>query len=108
MSNYVDVGVTYSGGRVECNPDPVDLHYEGPAGPDSVRWVLDTAVSNQRLKITWKEKSPFATMQTSADGRTVEGTDNVRVEGNYDYTVTVEDADGRPVAQLDPRVRNLP
>lgn len=108
MSEYVDVAVTYSGGRVDCSPDPVHLHYEGSAGPDSVRWVVDTAVSSQRLKITWKERSPFATMQTSADGRTVEGTDNTRVEGEYDYTLTIEDAGGRPVAELDPRIRNFP
>lgn len=108
MSEYATVTVLYSGGRVTCQPDPVVLHYQSPAGPDSVRWILDTAVSNQRLRITWKHDNPFKTMQSSPDGRTVEGKDNTRVEGDYDYTVAIEDAHGKPVAELDPRLRNLP
>ena len=106
MAYFTDVTVTYRNGQVKCEPDPVVLHYNRPQGPDSVRWILDTAQSTDTLAISWKDQNPFNTMQTSANGRQVEGTDNKKVQGDYDYTVTIKDAQGNTVAELDPRLRN--
>ena len=106
MANFTDVTVTYRNDQIKCDPDPVELHYNRPQGPDSVRWILDTAQSTDTLAISWKDRSPFGTMQTSADGRQVDGTDNTKVQGDYDYTVTIKDAQGNTVAVLDPRLRN--
>ncbi len=108
MANFADVEISYSDGKVKCEPDPVELHFNRPEGPDSVRWVLETALESDRLEITWKDESPFKTVTEDDSGHVVEGTDNTKVEGEYKYTVTIKNAQGVPVAVLDPRVRNMP
>jgi len=108
MANFVDVTITYSGGKVECKPDPVQLHYERPQGPDAVRWLLADTVQKMTVKFGWAPECPFARMTDDYAQRKIEGTENKKVEGEYKYTVTLKDAHGTPVAVQDPRIQNDP
>lgn len=106
MGNFAEVTITYSGGKVECNPDTVQLHYSRPEGPDSVRWLLSSSTERMTVEFGWTPECPFARMTDDYGQRRIEGTENKKVAGEYKYTVTLKDSQGRPVAVQDPRIQN--
>jgi len=108
MANFVDVTITYTGGKVERKPDPVQLHYERPQGPDSVRWLLGDGTEKMTVELAWAPECPFAKMADDYAQRKIEGTENKKKQGEYKYTVTVKDAHGAPVAVQDPGIQNDP
>lgn len=108
MATYTDVEITYSNGVVTCTPNTVELHYEDPQGPDSVRWILSTGASTLVPRFSWDPDCPFATMSENLGQRQVLGTDNKKVQGDYAYTVELTTPEGQPVAGADPRIRNMP
>jgi len=108
MANFVQVTVSRDeNGVPECKPEIVELHYNRPEGPDSVRWVLETGESSEALEIAFDEGSPFKKVEPVSSGRVVEGTENTKVEGDYSYTATIK-RNGSKVGAVDPRVRNRP
>ncbi|MCG6963123.1 MAG: hypothetical protein LJE95_07645 [Acidobacteria bacterium] len=106
MATYVEVTITYQSGVVKCSPDTVELHFNSPQGPDSVRWILSTGTSSLQPVFTWNQGCPFATMRDDLTHREVVGTDNKKVAGDYPYTVTLTNPQGQAVAGVDPAIRN--
>lgn len=108
MATYVEVTITFENGKVDCSPDTVQLYYDNPLGPDSVRWILSTGTSSLTPVFSWPEGCPFATMRDNLSQREVVGTDNKKVEGDYSYTVELTNAQGQAVAGIDPIIQNRP
>ncbi len=108
MATYVEVTIAFENGVVKCSPDTVQLHYNNPLGPDSVRWILSTGTTSLKPEFSWSPDCPFATMRENLNQREVVGTDNKKVQGSYSYTVRLTNAQGEGVGGVDPMIQNEP
>ena len=106
MAIFTNVSIKVADGKISCKPDPVELHFEAPQGPDSVAWLLEDGTQNLTPEFSWDPECPFATMRENLTARKIEGTDNKKKEGEYKYTIVLKDPQGHVVATLDPMIQN--
>ncbi len=105
---FADVTVELENGEVVCRPDPVQLYYDHPEGPNAVRWVKGrTLGGGMRIEIgPWQPENPFSSVSTGPAGD-AQATGNRKIQGEFKYTVTIKQGDAT-VATADPRITNDP
>ena len=109
MAEPAKVTVTRSStGTVACEPDTVVLYPTRPDGPSDVVWTLGEGVTSATLEIRWLGDTPFGTMVTSPDGRTVEGRENTGETGEFPYEAVLRSPEGGNLGRIDPKIVNRP
>lgn len=113
MSKFVEVEIAWDGKTVTVKPETVQLYYDHPEGPDSIKWKFVRKGGNLRphdYKIVFDTCGPFGKVtpkKTSFD-KNINGTDNKKQKGRYHYAVLIVDERGQIVGGVDPLIENEP
>jgi hypothetical protein len=114
VNRYYPVRIDFDGTTARCTPDEVQLYFDDPKRPDSVRWAVGPLPKGAtRLVIKWDVASPFIHLgvelpQSREEALVLLGTGNVRETGVFHYSVMAVDEKGQILAGVDPRIRNDP
>ncbi len=104
---FETVTISFADDVTSVDKPVVQLYYDSPDGPDSVRWkVASKPQGTAKVKILWDTCGPFGQVR-DADGD-IDGTGNLKKQGSYRYAVLFVDAKGQVLGGVDPLVDNQP
>ncbi len=112
-SRFFPVTIEFDGTAARCTPDEVQLYFDDPKHPNSVRWAVGKMPKGAtRLVVKWDVASPFihlgVEVPKESESLVLLGTGNVREPGVFHYSVMAVNEEGQILAGVDPKIINDP